>query len=205
MTTPTFDSTPLTHVASPSTTDSSSSTVNALSFVVQPPVSHIHHFLSIKLTSTNYLIWRSQFLALLRGYDLRSFVDGSSQPPARLLPDGSQYPAYTLLNEEICFQYSMSDLITATANMALTQRSSENRNQHRGRGRGYGGRRGCKTTIFLFLTISTAPETHYHSQHSGQSSHKGPSFCNQCHHHSNAQFYEPYQQGQNYHQAQVQP
>ncbi|GAV62079.1 UBN2_3 domain-containing protein [Cephalotus follicularis] len=271
-TSPTFESTPLSHI----TSSNPNSTQNFdISSVIQPP-SNIHHFLSIKLTSTNYLIWRSQLLALLRGYDLLSFVDGTTQPPMKTLDDGSPNLAYTawqkqdqlllswlfssltesiyaqvvgldtsrsvwkflnsafasqsqacimqlrlslhtlnkgadvmvtyllkatsiadelvlalkpasdddmvlyilgglsseyavfvtsvttrdspisvvdlhglLLNEEIRYQSSASDLINATANMALTQRPFDNRNQQqqqqhhsRGRGRGSNGRRG---------------------------------------------------------------
>ncbi|GAV77105.1 UBN2_3 domain-containing protein, partial [Cephalotus follicularis] len=62
--------------------------------VIQPSISNIHHFLSIKLTSTNNLIWRSQLLALLRGYDLLSFIDGTTHPPMKTLDDGSLNPAY---------------------------------------------------------------------------------------------------------------
>ncbi|GAV81121.1 UBN2_3 domain-containing protein, partial [Cephalotus follicularis] len=58
------------------------------------------HFLSIKLNASNYLIWRSQFLALLRGYDLLSYVDGTTQPPPTQLDDGSPNPTYILWHKQ---------------------------------------------------------------------------------------------------------
>ncbi|GAV73897.1 UBN2_3 domain-containing protein [Cephalotus follicularis] len=73
-----------------SSTSSDSSSPQA---IIQPPVANIHHFLSIKLNASNYLIWRSQFLALLRGYDLLSYVDGT-------LDDGSPKPAYILWHKQ---------------------------------------------------------------------------------------------------------
>ena len=36
---------------------------------------------SIKLTSTNYLSWKTQMEAILIGYDLQKFIDGSHPPP----------------------------------------------------------------------------------------------------------------------------
>ncbi|GAV62141.1 UBN2_3 domain-containing protein [Cephalotus follicularis] len=68
--------------------------------VIQPLLTNIHHFLSIKLTPTNYLIWRSQFLALLRGYYLLHFVDGTTQPPLQCLEDGSLNPAYAAWHKQ---------------------------------------------------------------------------------------------------------
>ncbi|GAV81757.1 UBN2_3 domain-containing protein, partial [Cephalotus follicularis] len=64
------------------------------------PIANIHHFLSIKLNASNYLIWRSQFLALLRGYDLLSYVDGTAKPPPTQFDDGSSNPAYILWHKQ---------------------------------------------------------------------------------------------------------
>ncbi|GAV73807.1 UBN2_3 domain-containing protein [Cephalotus follicularis] len=68
--------------------------------IMQPPVANIHHFLSIKLNASNYLIWRSQFLALLCGYDLISYVDGTTQPQPTQLDDGSPNPTYILWHKQ---------------------------------------------------------------------------------------------------------
>ncbi|GAV68517.1 UBN2_3 domain-containing protein [Cephalotus follicularis] len=97
-TSPTSESTHLSHItfSNPNSTQN----LNTSSSVIQPPISNIHHFLSIKLTSTNYLIWRSQLLAFLRGYDLLSFVDGTTQPPMKTLDDGSLNPAYTAWHKQ---------------------------------------------------------------------------------------------------------
>ncbi|GAV61819.1 LOW QUALITY PROTEIN: UBN2 domain-containing protein, partial [Cephalotus follicularis] len=69
---------------------------------------NIHHFLSIKLTSKNYLIWRSQFLPLLNGYDLM-FVDGFSSPPPLCL---SSAPAdIHVLNPDFLAWYKQDQLL----------------------------------------------------------------------------------------------
>ncbi|KAF7151361.1 hypothetical protein RHSIM_Rhsim02G0160900 [Rhododendron simsii] len=50
--------------------------------------------LPLKLSPTNYLSWRAQFNALLIGYDLMGYVDGShSCPPQKVLE--AHNPAYT--------------------------------------------------------------------------------------------------------------
>ncbi|GAV71752.1 UBN2_3 domain-containing protein [Cephalotus follicularis] len=92
-TSPTSASTPFSHITS--SNPNCTQNLNTSSSGIQPPISNIHHFLSINLTSTNYLIWRFQLLALLRGYDLLSFVDGTTQPPMKTLDDGSMNPVYT--------------------------------------------------------------------------------------------------------------
>jgi hypothetical protein len=43
--------------------------------------------LPLKLTPINYLTWRAQFNALLIGYDLLRYVDGSYQEPPKRLHD----------------------------------------------------------------------------------------------------------------------
>ncbi|GAV84718.1 UBN2_3 domain-containing protein [Cephalotus follicularis] len=91
-TSPTSESTILSHITS--SNPNSTQNLNTSSSVIQPPISNIHHFLSIKLTCTNYHILCSQLLALLRGYDLLSFVDGTTQPPMKTLDDGSPNPTY---------------------------------------------------------------------------------------------------------------
>lgn len=37
--------------------------------------------LPVKLTSTNYLLWKAQIVPILCVYDLLGHVDGSSTPP----------------------------------------------------------------------------------------------------------------------------
>ena len=52
---------------------------------------------SIKLTSTNYLSWKTQIEAILIGYDLHKFIDGSQpSPPATITANNaaSPNPAY---------------------------------------------------------------------------------------------------------------
>ncbi|GAV69633.1 UBN2 domain-containing protein [Cephalotus follicularis] len=101
-----------------------------------------------------------------------------------------------LLNEEIRCQSSISDLITATANMALTSRSSENRKQYRGRGHGR------QSSSSSHINSSSNKITKLNNQ--AKTRMEDPDFCSQCHH-SNNHFHEPYQESQTYYQNQVPP
>ncbi|XP_019153849.1 PREDICTED: uncharacterized protein LOC109150394 [Ipomoea nil] len=50
---------------------------------IQNNLASAHHYVSIKLTSRNFLFWRTQLIPFLRGQDLLGFVDGSTPcPPA---------------------------------------------------------------------------------------------------------------------------
>jgi len=40
------------------------------------------HMLTIKQTSSNYLLWRNQFIPLLTSHDLFGFLDGSIAVPS---------------------------------------------------------------------------------------------------------------------------
>ncbi|WKA10797.1 hypothetical protein VitviT2T_028352 [Vitis vinifera] len=65
--------------------------------IFAPP--NIGHLVSIKLSDTNYLIWSSQIVPVLKSHDLMGFVDGSEPCPSKSL-DGSLNPAYILWNKK---------------------------------------------------------------------------------------------------------
>ncbi|RVW25023.1 Retrovirus-related Pol polyprotein from transposon RE1 [Vitis vinifera] len=56
--------------------------------IFAPP--NIGHLVSIKLSDTNYLIWSSQIVPVLKSHDLMGFVDGSEPCPSKSL-DASVY------------------------------------------------------------------------------------------------------------------
>ncbi|TXG53292.1 hypothetical protein EZV62_022461 [Acer yangbiense] len=58
-----------------------------------PPI-QVHHLISVKLDSNNYLLWLTQFKPLLKGYDLQGYVDGSFPCPTHFLPDSTLNHAY---------------------------------------------------------------------------------------------------------------
>ncbi|XP_019168937.1 PREDICTED: uncharacterized protein LOC109164846 [Ipomoea nil] len=48
-------------------------------------LSGAHHFVSMKLTHRNFLLWRTQIISFLRGQELFGYVDGSYPcPPATI-------------------------------------------------------------------------------------------------------------------------
>ncbi|XP_019196314.1 PREDICTED: uncharacterized protein LOC109190295 [Ipomoea nil] len=46
------------------------------------PLSSAHHFVSIKLTSRNFLFWRTQLVPFLRGQELLGFITGETPCPS---------------------------------------------------------------------------------------------------------------------------
>lgn len=72
-------------------------TTNVLSSTVSPfpPVMpNLHDQLIIKLTSTNYLLWQTQLLPILKGYGLSHHIDGSVPLPPETLDNNQLNPAY---------------------------------------------------------------------------------------------------------------
>ncbi|RVW62129.1 Retrovirus-related Pol polyprotein from transposon RE2 [Vitis vinifera] len=65
--------------------------------IFAPP--NIGHLVSIKLSDTNYLIWSSQIVPVLKSHDLMGFVDGSEPCPSKSL-GGSLNPTYILWNKK---------------------------------------------------------------------------------------------------------
>lgn len=83
---------------------------------VLPPVHNTlqqaHHFVSLKLTTKNYLFWRTQMVPFLSGQNLLGYVDGSLRCPVSTLPatDGLPHlpnPAYAAWVQQDQFILSM--------------------------------------------------------------------------------------------------
>ena len=49
-----------------------------------------HHSFSVKLTTKNYLAWKTQFVPLLNYQNLHVFIDGSSVAPPKTIISTSQ-------------------------------------------------------------------------------------------------------------------
>ncbi|XP_019183071.1 PREDICTED: uncharacterized protein LOC109178028 [Ipomoea nil] len=73
--------------------ESSERTISAgtLSAVGANPLAGAYHYVSMKLTSRNFLFWRTQLIPFLRSQDLLGYVDGSIKcPPAFIVPDSGE-------------------------------------------------------------------------------------------------------------------
>lgn len=62
------------------------------------PIATMVHMVTIKLSSSNYLLWKSQFLPMLEAFDLIGHIDGKPPVPASgdtstLAPDSSAWRA----------------------------------------------------------------------------------------------------------------
>ncbi|OVA05243.1 hypothetical protein BVC80_3011g1 [Macleaya cordata] len=99
--------------ASSSTTDHSSTSINL------PPPSNVSSLLSNKLTSTNYLFLRSQFIPLLRSYELLGFVDGSNLCPPKFIKDSTTDAL--ILNPEFIRWQKQDQLLLSWLLSSLTE------------------------------------------------------------------------------------
>jgi len=58
------------------------------------PTPNLAHLLPVKLTSTNFLLWKTQFLPMICGCGLNHYIDGSEPAPPRVLDGDKPNPAY---------------------------------------------------------------------------------------------------------------
>lgn len=70
-----------------------SSFVSIANFVSVPPANLTF---SIKLDSSNFLIWHEQLLSLIVAYRLESYVDGSQFQPSKFLDFGGVNPEFLM-------------------------------------------------------------------------------------------------------------
>ncbi|KAF6150345.1 hypothetical protein GIB67_034044 [Kingdonia uniflora] len=64
-----------------------------VNLAMNAPSLSFNQMVSVKLTFTNYLLWKSQFLPMLRSQKLISFVDsGRPQPPKMVVLDEKEQP-----------------------------------------------------------------------------------------------------------------
>ena len=86
------------------------------------------HMITIKLSSSNYLIWKSQLLPLLESQDLLGYVDGTLIPPPRFEPTTSttlstKYQAWKATDQRLlCLQLSSltEEAIAAVVGLSTT-------------------------------------------------------------------------------------
>jgi hypothetical protein len=53
----------------------------------QNSITSSHHTFSIKLTSKNYLTWKTQFVPMLNYQNLKGYVDGTLPEPPKTISD----------------------------------------------------------------------------------------------------------------------
>ena len=97
---------------------------NSSSSSSTPPFSipSIAHLISIKLDRSNYLLWVSQFLPVLRSHDLLGIVDGIETCPTKLVKNSKGEdiinPEFTIWNKKD--QYLLSWLNATLSNSVLS-------------------------------------------------------------------------------------
>ncbi|KAG5616111.1 hypothetical protein H5410_015935 [Solanum commersonii] len=70
------------------------------------------HQLSIKLTSTDFLLWQTQFLPMIRGYGLEHHLDSSQPIPERFLGENQLNPLYQnwVRKDQIVLSWSVASV-----------------------------------------------------------------------------------------------
>ncbi|KAH0702254.1 hypothetical protein KY285_016534 [Solanum tuberosum] len=70
------------------------------------------HQLSIKLTSTKFLLWRTQFLPMIRGYGLEHHLHGSQPIPERFFGENQLNPLYQnwVRQDQIVLSWSVASV-----------------------------------------------------------------------------------------------
>jgi len=84
---------------------------------------NMNHNLNIKLSNGNFMAWRTQILAYVKGQDSNGFLDGSSQPPAQTIPDPAidvGAPA-TIVNPEFLTWSQRDHMILSVLISTLTE------------------------------------------------------------------------------------
>lgn len=64
---------------------SSSSTSNTLISIQKANVVSFNHIVSIKLDEKNFLLWRQQVLATIKGHELQKYITKSCKIPKKFL------------------------------------------------------------------------------------------------------------------------
>ncbi|XP_019180956.1 PREDICTED: uncharacterized protein LOC109176010 [Ipomoea nil] len=95
-------------------------------------LSTAHHFISTKLTSRNFLLWRTQIVPFLRGQNLMGFVDGSMPCPSLVVlsasgDPSSPNPAYALWvqQDQAIMSMLISSLSEEVMHLAVGRQTSK--------------------------------------------------------------------------------
>ena len=72
------------------------------------PFNNLIHMITIKLSSSNYLLWKSQLLPFLESQELLGYVDGTFMPPPRFEPAGFN----TLNNKHLAWKVADQRLLS---------------------------------------------------------------------------------------------
>ena len=85
------------------------------------PFNTMIHMVTIKLSTSNYLLWRSQLLPLLESQELLGHVDGTLAPPPRFAPTDSQMPNIKHLAWKKTDKHFLSLLLSSLTEKAMVE------------------------------------------------------------------------------------
>ena len=71
---------------------SSSSNSSQVDEYPYPVTQNVANFVSLRLSSTNFLLWKTQMLNILESYDLQGFITSETKPPSQFIMDAESNP-----------------------------------------------------------------------------------------------------------------
>ncbi|KAG6779791.1 hypothetical protein POTOM_016191 [Populus tomentosa] len=102
-------------------TSSDSASTSSDSSPTLLPFNTMIHMVTIKLSSSNYLLWKSQLLPLLESQGLLGHVDGTLVPPPQFDPPTSQTPNRSHLAWKATDQRLLSLLLSSLTEEAMAE------------------------------------------------------------------------------------
>ena len=83
------------------------------------PFNTLIHMITIKLSSSNYLLWKSQLLPLLESPDMLGYVDGTRVPPLHFEPETSSTLNTKYLVWKVADQWLLCLLLSSLTKEAI--------------------------------------------------------------------------------------
>ena len=71
----------------------------------------IGNAITIKLTRTNFLLWKAQVVPIVRGHQLFGYLDGSVHAPATMVAEGTGAEARQVPNPEYATWYAQDQTV----------------------------------------------------------------------------------------------
>ena len=80
----------------------------------------IHHLITIKLTSENYLLWKAQIVPYLKGQHLYGYLDGSTPTPPQSLTVEADRGVQVIQNPDFGHWYLQDQMILSAIISSLS-------------------------------------------------------------------------------------
>ncbi|CAA0809936.1 Unknown protein [Striga hermonthica] len=104
-----------------SSSSTTSSTISSSSSTTTFAPIPVHHAVRLRLSKTNYTLWRAQLLPFLRGSDLLGYLDGSIAAPSKYVPSSTAEGAELISNPAYTRWYNQDQQILSGMLSSITE------------------------------------------------------------------------------------